>query len=252
LDSKRDITERFSSRLDAERYRDRFHHGKRRRTHQRESDALNRLLDQCGGISSVLDVGSGTGRFAGLFAKRACRVVQLDLAAHMLDVSRSSETPSDDRRLFVQGDIRRLPIADRSVDLVFCHRLLNHLTLSHDRRQALKELARACGRLLVVSTLGPFPPVRYVRDACDRWWGEPSNASRYVTPEALIRELAACSMLLIDRVAIRTFPASAAFLVFGRPASTTPQKLDPGVANQVFTAPGDPAPSAGTGLIAPL
>ena len=214
---KRDITERFSTRRDAERYRDRFTHGRRLHTHVRESGALRRLLQRCGELGTILDVGSGTGRFAGLFGERAARVIQLDLAAPMLDVSRASLMAASDRFAFVRADVRRLPILDRSVDLVFCHRLLNHLTGEQDRRRALAELARICHGLLVVSTLGPPRAVQQLRDSYDRWRGAAvPGISRSITPFVLIGELAAIGMQLKDRIAIRRFPVSAEFLVFAR------------------------------------
>ena len=134
----------------------------------------------------------------------------------MLAVSRAS-LPTGPRCDHVQADIRRLPIVDRGVDLVFCHRLLNHLTRDGERRQALAELARVCGRVLIVSALGPLPTLQRVREAYDQWRGTvAAGSSRYVTTETLTAELAASGMHLQARFSIRRFPMSAAFLVFGR------------------------------------
>lgn len=215
--AKRDITQRFSTRADAERYRDRFEQGKRRRTHERELDALRQVLQHCGPVNSVLDVGSGTGRFAALFSEHARQVVQLDLAINMLDVSREAANGAAAASRYIQGDIRRLPISTRSMDLVFCHRLLNHLPGQAERHQALANLARAARRFVVVSSLGPPRLIQRLRNAYDRLRGAiGSGTSRYVTPESLMTELQAIGLRLTDRVAIRSFPVSAEFLVFSQ------------------------------------
>ncbi len=88
----------------------------------------------------VLDVGAGTGRStAPLIEQNAAAVViGLDLSAAMLRRALDSV-----RGRFgvgwVQGDAERLPLADRSFDLVVSRRALSHLP---DPCDAFKEIAR--------------------------------------------------------------------------------------------------------------
>jgi ubiquinone/menaquinone biosynthesis C-methylase UbiE len=209
---KRDIGERFATRADAERYRDRFTHGKRRRTHLREVAALERLLAACGDWRVAVDVGSGAGRFAPVLGRGGAMLIQLDLAPSMLEVSRNAPAVPG-RSDYVRGDARRLPLPARSADLVFSHRLLNHLDEA-DRRQAVAELVRVTRRFVIVSSLAPPPPIRYVREAYDHWRGATHKPARHLDSAMLTADLSANGARPIDRAVIRRFPAFAEFLLF--------------------------------------
>jgi SAM-dependent methyltransferase len=71
----------------------------------------------------ALDAACGTGRYSALLAGRGHRVVGVDRSPDMLALARQ-RVP---RAGFLLGDLRRLPVADGSVDLVTCALALTHV-----------------------------------------------------------------------------------------------------------------------------
>ena len=95
---------------------------------------------------------------------------------------------------------------------MFSHRLLNHLEES-DRRRAIAEMVRVTRRFVIVSSLAPPAPIRYVREAYDRWRSPTHKPVRHLDSAMLIADLIAVGTRLIDRAVIRRFPAFAEFLL---------------------------------------
>ncbi len=95
----------------------------------------------------LLDAGCGTGRR--LLGAGAAQAVGVDLCPEMLDagIRRAAERPSV--RTLV-GDVRALPLPDRSFDVVWCRLVMGHLP---DCAPAYRELARAAdiGALVIVT-----------------------------------------------------------------------------------------------------
>ncbi len=102
-------------------------------------------------IGAVLDIGTGTGRMAELFAQDAERVVALDKNLEMLRVARAKlqHLPTAQIEL-VQGDFADLPFASASFDTVLLHQVLH---FAPDPAPALAEAARVLrpgGRIAIV------------------------------------------------------------------------------------------------------
>lgn len=91
-------------------------------------------------LGTLLDIGTGTGRMAELFAPRADRVVALDKSPEMLRLARARlQNLAADRLDIVQGDFAALPLADASVDTVLFHQVLHY---AQEPQVALAEAAR--------------------------------------------------------------------------------------------------------------
>jgi ubiquinone/menaquinone biosynthesis C-methylase UbiE len=87
---------------------------------------------------SVVDVGSGTGRFTPELAKRfGGPVVGVEPAAKMRGVA--VESAADPSVTYLEGRAERLPLADGSCDLAFLLFVIHHVA---DRDAAAAELAR--------------------------------------------------------------------------------------------------------------
>lgn len=102
-------------------------------------------------LGAVLDIGTGTGRMAELFAGQAERIVALDKNLEMLRVARAKlqHLPTAQIEL-VQGDFSDLPHSDASFDTVLLHQVLHFAT---DPAPALAEAARVLrsgGRIAIV------------------------------------------------------------------------------------------------------
>ncbi len=112
--------------------------------------ALARALSSAP-LGRVLDIGTGTGRMAELFAHRAEHIVALDKSPAMLRVARARlHHLGSDRIEMVQGDFTSLPLPAASVDTVLFHQVLH---FAHNPAEALREAARVTcdgGRIAIV------------------------------------------------------------------------------------------------------
>lgn len=102
-------------------------------------------------LGRVLDIGTGTGRMAELFATSAEGVVALDKSPAMLRVARARLQHLGSERIeMVQGDFASLPLPAQSVDTVLFHQVLH---FAQDPAAALREAARVTregGRIAIV------------------------------------------------------------------------------------------------------
>ena len=91
-------------------------------------------------LGALLDVGTGTGRMAELFAARATHVTGLDKSPEMLRIARTrlQALPAGQVDL-VHGDFTALPFADGSFDTVLFHQVLHY---AFDPAEVLTEAAR--------------------------------------------------------------------------------------------------------------
>lgn len=113
-------------------------------------DALGAALGD-GSLGALLDVGTGTGRMAELFAGRARLVTGFDKNPEMLRIARArlQHLPAD-RVELVQGDFAALPFADASFDTVLFHQVLHY---AQEPEGVLAEAARVTrpgGRIAIV------------------------------------------------------------------------------------------------------
>lgn len=113
-------------------------------------EALQAMLDGQS-LGLLLDVGTGTGRMAELFAPHGGRVTALDKSPEMLRVARSrlDKLPSGAVDL-VQGDFTALPFDAGIFDTVLFHQVLHY---AQDPAVVLAEAARVTrpdGRIAIV------------------------------------------------------------------------------------------------------
>ena len=95
----------------------------------------------------ILDVGTGTGRAALLFARGGARVTAIDASEAMLAVAhtRAADEGADIR--FLVGDAQSLDFPDRSFDVVVSLRLVMH---APKWRTCVTELCRVADRLVIL------------------------------------------------------------------------------------------------------
>ncbi len=102
-------------------------------------------------LGQVLDIGTGTGRMAEIFAGSAERVVALDKSPAMLRVARARLQHLGSERIeMVHGDFTSLPLAAASIDTVLFHQVLH---FAQNPAEALREAARVTregGRVAIV------------------------------------------------------------------------------------------------------
>ncbi len=96
----------------------------------------------------ILDVGTGTGRAALLFAHGGARVTAVDASPQMLDVARARAKEQGIHSVsFALGDAHALDFAARSFDVVCCLRVLMH---TPRWRTVVAELCRVADQLVIV------------------------------------------------------------------------------------------------------
>ncbi len=99
----------------------------------------------------LLDVGSGSGTISVSFAKHLPdgHVTGVDLNPNILPRARAvAETAGVENITFQQGSIYKLPFADETFDVAFCHQVLVHIGTPWD---ALREMLRVTKRGGVVA-----------------------------------------------------------------------------------------------------
>jgi ArsR family transcriptional regulator len=124
-----------------------------RALHSADAEVETRLAEALAEapLGVLLDIGTGTGRMAEVFAAQADRVVALDKNLEMLRVARAKLQHLPASRIeLVQGDFAALPFTDASFDTVILHQVLH---FAPDPLPALAEAARVLrpgGRIGIV------------------------------------------------------------------------------------------------------
>jgi ArsR family transcriptional regulator len=124
-----------------------------RRRHSPDGQVEAALLNALTGapIGNLLDIGTGTGRMAELFAPHADHIVALDKNLEMLRIARAKlqNLPANTAEL-VQGDFADLPFDNARFDTVILHQVLH---FAQDPQAALLEAARVTkptGRVAII------------------------------------------------------------------------------------------------------
>ncbi len=100
-------------------------------------------------LGHLLDIGTGTGRMAEIFAPTARRITALDRSPEMLRIARAKLAGQAIPVDLVQGDFLNLPVGDASVDSIVIHQALH---FAHEPDRVIAEASRVLrggGHLLV-------------------------------------------------------------------------------------------------------
>jgi len=95
----------------------------------------------------ILDVGTGTGRAALLFARGGARVTALDASEQMLAIARQRAADQCSNIKFLVGDAHALEFPDRAFDVAVSLRVLMH---TPQWRTCVAELCRVANRLVIL------------------------------------------------------------------------------------------------------
>jgi ubiquinone/menaquinone biosynthesis C-methylase UbiE len=114
------------------------------------------------GVSTVLDLGCGTGRDSILFAEHGFSVTAVDAARSALEIARRIGGQKAAGIDFIEADARQLPFACRMFDAVHCFGLLHEFTddsREHDVKRVMTEIHRVLrpAGLLVLGVLAGQP-----------------------------------------------------------------------------------------------
>ncbi len=98
---------------------------------------------------SLLEVGSGAGRFSEVILRTTTGVLHSVDYSSAVDVNRRNNASYGERLQLAQASIYELPFADNSFDKVFCLGVLQHTPSFSDSVAALISKARAGGEIVV-------------------------------------------------------------------------------------------------------
>jgi malonyl-CoA O-methyltransferase len=152
----------------------------------------------------ILDLGAGTGHFAGQLAARykKGRVIALDFAYPMLLLARR-RGPWLHRPRCVCGDLEQLPFADHSADLIFSNAAIQW---SHHLDRTFREFRRVLrpGGLLMFTTFGPdtLKELRAAWSAADGHSHVSGFADMHDLGDALLRAGFAEPVMDVDRLTL--------------------------------------------------
>ncbi len=99
---------------------------------------------------NILDVATGTGRFAAILAKKGNHVTGVDLSNEMLKIAKRTFEIENVSVKLVVGDATKLPFNDNSFDTVISMRLLIHID---DLDKFVREFARVSKKEVIFDTV---------------------------------------------------------------------------------------------------
>ncbi len=212
---------RFMERASAVSYSKRFSTGARRRTDLREQRAVSSIFSGLADCESVLDVPCGAGRLLSTLSESQRRVIEADVSCEMVFLAWRESQRLGVPAQFLDLDARDIPMGDRSVDSIFCNRLLHHILSAESRAAFLMEFHRVTRRYLIVSYFDyhRFGPFRRMLKAIK---GRNVDYTRYPTLPQFLSELQDCGFALRSIVAVGPFWTTEKYLVLEkRGASST-------------------------------
>jgi ubiquinone/menaquinone biosynthesis C-methylase UbiE len=126
---------------------------------KREQRAVIELVDTLPADQTIVDCPCGTGRWWPVLARRAKRIIALDISPGMLRTAQDEATRMSLDVEVRQGDAERIPLEDGSVDYTFSFALTKHLPLPV-QYQVLSEFSRI-SRKGVLSSFSVFSHLTY-------------------------------------------------------------------------------------------
>lgn len=100
------------------------------------------------GVSRILDLGCGTGRFTAPLATRfSAKVCGLDRSEKMLSVAQ--KTPGISAATLVRATADALPFLDHSFDLIFISMVLHHIRSDASALAEMRRVLKSGGKLLI-------------------------------------------------------------------------------------------------------
>jgi ArsR family transcriptional regulator len=102
-------------------------------------------------LGRLIDIGTGTGRIATIFAGSADQVLGIDRSAEMLRLARGKLAEEANGKVrFMAGDFYDLPATDGSADTAILHQVLHYAQAPEKAITETARVLRPGGRLLVV------------------------------------------------------------------------------------------------------
>ncbi|MBN2331866.1 MAG: class I SAM-dependent methyltransferase [Deltaproteobacteria bacterium] len=125
----------------------------RRMSDRREQQMARQALAIAGNPQSILDIPCGAGRFWPLLAEDPLRrLYGADASEAMLAVAVAKQPQPVSRRFTVlQSSALAIKLPEKTVESIFCMRLLHHIGQVEDRLAIYREFSRVASRTIILS-----------------------------------------------------------------------------------------------------
>ena len=197
IESIRVLEDAYRSERVARRYWERHHIGWRSRLfNHAELRLCARALAQLGPLGRILDCPAGVGRFWPVLARNCDEILAIDASSQMLELGLEMAGGQAPRTTAV-AQAQALPLPDDCVDLVFCSRLLHHVSDTNGRTRILSELRRVSSRYVVASLFltGNYKSLRRHRKTRPHPSGRIARV--FLEPSQIERELERSGLKLV-------------------------------------------------------
>lgn len=127
--------------------------GLKRISNKLEHRMAAKALAIAGHPTTVLDLPCGAGRFWEVLLENGVKkIIGVDQSEGMIQVCNEKTPPDHLKRIqLMQGDAKKIPLPDRSVDTVLCMRLLHHIDIKSYRMEIYKEFQRVSSNTVCIS-----------------------------------------------------------------------------------------------------
>lgn len=173
----------------------------RRFSNYLEQNMVGKAYALAGNPQTIMDIPCGVGRFWETFLNLGVKkIVAMDQAPGMLEVAGKMIPPAIMQHVDMhQADIESIPAADKSVESVFCLRLMHHIDVLEYRKAMYAELKRVSSGTVCISYWvdGNLKSFRNLRKA-----GKNKN---YLNTQALEAELSEAGLKVIGHVDMLKF-----------------------------------------------
>ena len=128
---------------------DRFKTKRMKKVDKREQQFAEKVALRIKPGETVMDIPCGSGRFLHHFSN-SVQLFEADYDYNML-LAASNQLKKQDKTRFLQASITHIPVKDKSVNLVFCMRLMHHINSQDLFRDIFEELARVSKDWIAIS-----------------------------------------------------------------------------------------------------
>lgn len=109
---------------------------------------------------SIIEAGCGGGHHSVNLTERGFDVTSVDISMNGLIAAKGLADHKGKDVMFINGDIKRLPFADKQFDICFCSLILHHFL---GLNNIIKELSRVTRKVFVAYEVNAYDLVSYLR-----------------------------------------------------------------------------------------
>jgi ubiquinone/menaquinone biosynthesis C-methylase UbiE len=180
----------------------RFRTPKRIRRNERKWAAIQKALALTSGVSSIVDLPCGTGRFTGHLARAGYDVIGSDISLEMMGQAMKLDSVRHEKIAgYVRADAEALPFKSKSVDCLMSIRFLFHVDRD-TRVRMLREFGRVARRCVIADYRHKYS-LRYGVWKISKLLGLTKKPFERVSIKSMTREFEDAGLRVVKIVPVR-------------------------------------------------